>query len=255
MKEFWDNQAKEYGENCHAVNFDELGEDLELFHLAKIVKDDEIICDLGCGNGRTTLALAQIYKKSQFYGVDFSENMISAANNKKKELAIENVHFLVFNATSETIQNQLNFKFDTILCKRLLINVKGEEKLKIINNITQMLKSKGCYIMAECFLEPLHKINTIRIALGLEAIKVHSFNEYLDEDFLNTISNKFYIESIYEAESLYYFISRIFNARLSDNKPEYNAPINKLAVEITKLGIYPIEGYSPERMIVLRKIQ
>lgn len=252
MREFWEGQALKYKEDVMAVNFDPLGEDLELFFLEKHFLDGEKVCDIGCGNGRTILHLARQKKKTEFYGVDFAEGMIDIANKMKKDANVDNVHFLRVDAT-EDLKNVFDFKFDKVMTKRLLINIKGREKFRAVENIRSILKEGGVYVMTECFIEPLQRINEIRKQLSLDEIKVKHFNEYLSADFLEEISGSFEIEKTLDFESLYYFISRIFNAALSQGNPDYHAPINMLALDLIKKGISPIEGYSPEVMHILRK--
>ncbi|MCK5474028.1 MAG: class I SAM-dependent methyltransferase [Candidatus Aenigmarchaeota archaeon] len=254
MKDFWEGQAKKFKYNVQTVNFDPLCEDLEMTFLETLIKDGDVICDVGCGNGRTLIELAKKKKNAKFYGVDFIPQMIDIANEKKNEMNLKNIFFYKSDAATENLAKLFDFKFDKIITKRLLINVKGKSKHQAIKNIHALLKENGTYIMIECFLEPLNKINKIRTELNLEEIKVKTFNEYLPFKFLDDIEDKFVIEKKIDFGSLYYFISRIFNASLSEGDPDYFSPINKLALKLTKMGVSPIEGYSPEIIILLKKI-
>ncbi len=251
-KTFWEKQAKKFGKDVKAVNFDPLEEELEHFFLDQIVPNGVKICDLGCGNGRTIAFLSKRKVDSFFVGVDFSENMIKEA--KKQNLI--NTEFLVGDATSSSFINSLIKEygtFDLVLTKRLLINLFGDHKLKTIYNIYSLLKTHGKYIMIECFVEPLNKINEIRSKLSLREIKVKPFNEYLTQKFINQISHLFAVDTEIDFESTYYFISRIFNAYLSEGEPDYLAPINKLAVKLTKLGYNFLSNLSPEKIYILKK--
>lgn len=253
MKDFWKNQAKEHKFDIKAVNFDPLEEELEHYFLEQLIEDGKIICDIGCGNGRALLNLAAKKKESMFYGLDFVEEMISIAQGQKKSLNIPNVNFYVADAASTEIKTMFDFKFDVVMSKRLLINLKGKNKFDGVLNILSLLKEKGTYIMIECFLEPLERINSIRKALNIEEIKVKPFNEYLTFDFLDRLKDLFVIRKKLDFESLYYFTSRVYNAYLSGGKPDYFAPINKLATELVRMGINTVEGYSPEIIFILEK--
>jgi len=253
MREFWESQADKFKEGVQAVNFDPLAEELELFFLDGLIGDGDVFCDMGCGNGRTLMALAAKRPKAVFYGVDFAKGMIETANAKKEELSVPNAHFYHFDAASKDLSSVLSTRFDKVMTKRLLINLKGNEKLKAVENIYSMLKDNGTYIMIECFTEPLLAINEIRAKLELNEIKVKFFNEYLSFDIFEKINDFFHVEKRMDFASLYYFISRVFNASLSQGDPDYYAPMNKLAVELTKMGVSPIQGYSPELIFLLRK--
>lgn len=192
-KDFWTNQAKEYKFDVKAVNFDPLEEELEFYFLENLIDDKELIFDLGCGNGRTLLELAKKKLNSTFVGIDFVEEMIAIAQEQKKFIDVSNVDFYVADASSEKIRKMFDFKFDKVITKTLLINLKGENKFKAIENIHSVLKEKGIYIMIECFIEPLNRINGIRKSLNLEEIKVKPFNEYLHHEFLEEINDLFII--------------------------------------------------------------
>ncbi len=251
---FWEEQASKYKDNVAAVNFDNQEENLEFHFLKNFLKSNQNICDLGCGNGRTIFSMIEQGIDSNFYGIDMTKGMIDIANKKLKELNYKNVSFYNLSATIDNLSDHFNTQFDTVLSKRLLINIKGDGKYKAIDNIHSLLKDGGIYIMIESFIEPLNRINEIRHKLNLATIHVHDFNEYLTSDFINNIKDKFVIEQIVDFESLYYFISRIFNAKLSEGQPDYNSHLNKLAVELSKYFNINISGYSPQLMYILKKI-
>ncbi len=254
IREFWNQQALKYGYSVKAVNFDPLEEDLEFYFLESLIPTKVKLLDFGCGNGRTLFFLAQKRPRALFVGVDFSKNMINLARQNN---CFENIDFFMGDVLSKsTIENlRKRYKsFDYILTKRLLINLHGiSKKKKALENIWSLLKQGGTYIMIECFLEPLERINEIRLKLDLPIIKVKKFNEYLKEDFLLEIEVFFKIKKVLDFESNYYFISRIFNAYLSQGEPDYFAEINKLAVTLTKMGITFAKDYGPEKILILEK--
>lgn len=252
-KEFWDKQAEIFKTDINAVNFDKNAENLELENIKKLLDNGKVICDMGCGNGRTIFHMLEEQIDSKFYGIDFTKGMIESANEYKTLNNHVNCEFFNYSATSSEILTLFEFQFDTVISKRLLINLKGESKYEAINNIYSILKNDGHYIMVENFIEPLERINNLRKVLKLDPIKVHQFNEYISEEtFFERIKDKFVVEKKIDFLSLYYFISRVFNAM--DEKPNYMSKINLTAVDITKAGIMPIEGYSPEVLYVLKKV-
>lgn len=251
--DFWQTQAAEHGFDVKAVNFDSVEEELEIYFLKNLFKDDDVVCDIGCGNGRTTLELAMRYPDAKFYGLDSSENMIKSAVQQKTKLGISNVCFKVADASFANLPSVFDVKFSKILTKRLLINVKGDSKREVVKSINAMLQENGTYIMVECFLEPLHKTNEVRKILDLPVIKVKSFNEYLTQDFFDVVEQYFVVEKKIDFGSFYYFTSRVFNAALSEGEPKYDAPINKLCASLIKSGICPIDGYAPENIYILTK--
>jgi SAM-dependent methyltransferase len=253
-KTFWNEQARKYGKDARAVNFDPIDNEFAPRIIERLVSDGIVVCDVGCGNGRTLLDLAKNRPNGLFVGCDFSENMIASAEGARGEAGIANVSFRVFDATAPSLPHDMRGKFDLVLTKRLLINVKGQAKRRALENIHDMLKPGGAYILIECFAAPLERINDIRSVMGLDRIRVRPFNEYLADNIFKEIIDGFFeeVERI-DYSSLYYFISRIFNAGISEGEPAYDAPINLLAARLVKAGVNPIQGYSPEVAYVLRR--
>ena len=103
--------------------------------------------------------------------------MIDVANEQKEEAGLSNIHFNVVDACSERFVDAFSSRFDKVITKRLLINLKGDRKLKVVDNIYTILKDRGVYVMVECFIEPLKKINMIRSSLKLNEINIRGFNE------------------------------------------------------------------------------
>ncbi len=53
-------------------------------------KDDEIICEVGCGTARNLIKLSKEYPKSCFYGLDASDEMLKTAHHNVKNANAEN---------------------------------------------------------------------------------------------------------------------------------------------------------------------
>jgi ubiquinone/menaquinone biosynthesis C-methylase UbiE len=253
MKEFWEEQALKFGEDVAAVNFDPIEDQFGAALLEGLVPDNVSVADLGCGNGRNLLALAKARPNGTFVGYDFAENMVSVAESSRQHAGLVNVRFEQLDATTPMLPHNAKNAFEVVVGKRVLINIKGDTKLQALRNIHDMLRADGTYIMTECFIEPLNRINEIRILLRLERISVKSFNEYLTDEFLTEIKRHFTVDRFIDMGSLYYFISRIFNAYLTEGAPDYFAPINQLASKLVLSGVRPLQGYAPEVTYVLKK--
>lgn len=254
-KDFWDNQANQFGESINAVNFDTLSEDLELQTIRSLLNKNDAICDLGCGNGRLLSFLRDNDMTGRLVGSDFTEGMITAANIlKERDPKYQDISFYHLDATQPHLSTTLGKNFDAVITKRLLINLESESaREKVLMNIHELLKPNGLYLMTECFEEPLRRTNEIREKLNLDAIKVHEFNRYLTNDFMNIVTRYFDVIKMVDFQSTYYFVSRVMNAYLSEGTPSYTAPINQLAVQLINEGYNLIEGYSPEVIYCLRK--
>ena len=250
---FWNEQAK-YGYDVKAVNFDPIKEELELEELKKLIHDTtETILDIGCGNGHTIIELALYFPHKLFYGIDKSNAMIDVAKQKKEELSLGNVYFFVGDATDNKWSNFFKFHFDIVICKRLFINVFNNHK-EIFSNVFNLLEPDGVFLVLECFIEPLQRVNKVRKLFGLKKITVHSFNKYLVNDvFFQDAKQFFDIVDVVDFLSFYYFVSRVFNAHLSNGEPDYHSKINMCCRKLILNGVNPIVGYCPEYLICMRK--
>lgn len=253
MKDFWEEQARKHGDGVAAVNFDPVEDQFAAALLEEQVPDKMSVADIGCGNGRTLIHLAQSRAGGTFVGYDFAENMVRVAEDRRQALGLVNLRFECFDASSTILPAGAKGAFDIVIGKRVLINIKGSDKRQAVKNIYEMLREGGRYFMTECFIEPLDRINDIRENLGLARIPVRPFNEYLTSAFMEDVARYFTIEKVADIGSLYYFISRVFNAYLSEGEPDYFAPMNKLASKLVLSGVRPMQGYAPEVTHVLKK--
>ncbi len=251
-EEFWEEQGRKFKENLGAVNFDPREDELEKLLLSEFVNNPGCFCDFGCGNGRTTIELAKQHPASEFHGWDFSQSMVDAANSLKEREGVANVFFKVVDGKSGMPSNYID-AFDMVMTKRMLINLKGDQKNKALKNIAQILKKGGVYLMVECFLEPLNRTNEFRKFLGLDEIKVHSFNEYINLGMLEEVEIDFDLVKHIDFESEYYYMSRIYNAALSNGSPSYDAPINMLSTKLNSISRNVITGFAPEQLYVFLK--
>lgn len=94
------------------------------------------ILDLGCGSGRSFMKL----KDAEFYGVDFSNEMLKYAKQKAEELKIKAV-------LTKSKTNKLLFKdnfFDATICHATLHCIESnKERKETLKEIYRTLKPNG----------------------------------------------------------------------------------------------------------------
>jgi SAM-dependent methyltransferase len=165
--------------------------------------------------------------------------MVEAAKDLAAGRALKgSVNFQVGNVLSLSGFPQ---EFDLIYTERALINLPDWPSQKqAIENIIELLKPGGLYVMCENSLDGLAEINLWRQQLGLAEIKPPWHNRYLRDDEINQSTFPgAKLESISYYGATYYFLSRIVNAWLAaqeKKEPEYDAPVNQLALRLPPLG-------------------
>ncbi len=91
-----------------------LGRDYLIVNLD--AKDNDIVCEVGCGTARNLIKLSQKYPKAKFYGLDASDEMLKTAqNNLKNAHAEKNV--ILKQAFSQNFEPQSLFNIDKPLDK------------------------------------------------------------------------------------------------------------------------------------------
>jgi len=96
------------------------------------------IIDIGCGTGHTVLEIAKHFPEHQFLGIDNSEQSLSIARNRAKQLNVRNIRF-----QKENIEGSLSDlgRFDIILCLGVLHHTKN--LTTILQRIVQLLREDG----------------------------------------------------------------------------------------------------------------
>ena len=129
-KTYWNLRAKKNKHTIKSTTNFNLIKEFEisiLKHLIQKYLNKKIlkILELGCGNGVNLKGLKNIFPKFEFYGIDYSEEMIKYAKKNNN-----NINFYLADITNTDIYNQLP-KFDVIFTNRCLINLKSENKVKL----------------------------------------------------------------------------------------------------------------------------
>lgn len=135
--------------------------------------------------------------------------------------------------------------FDVVYTTRTLINLQSwEDQKKAIKECLRV--SRKLVIFSEAFWEPFCRLNALRHVVGLEPLKVHDFNLYLDQSKFEAQLPNFELR---EFMSTYYFGSRVFR-EMVDVSRDYKNPVNTIFYEFQKL--YPSKGVGVQMAYIVR---
>jgi len=232
---FWNARA---GLGQWAGTRDVIAKQLEIEAIAAYVHDGMKILDIGCGNGITAIEIARRYSVDVM-GIDFAEEMIAAA--KSMAVGQQLRGSVKFQTGDVRKPSDFSEKFDLIYTERALINLPDwSAQQQAIIGITSLLVDGGLYVMCENSQDGLDEINSLRERSGLPKIIPPWHNRYFRDAELQTITfPKVKLEGINYFSSTYYFLSRVVNAWLAaqdGQEPQYEAPVNKLALRLPPLG-------------------
>jgi ubiquinone/menaquinone biosynthesis C-methylase UbiE len=235
IKEFWEKQAIAFKDSHSASWGDNFAIDLEIGNIAKYIKENDIVLDVGCSNGHATLAMLQ-KKPGELYGIDYAENMIHYANESKASLPkADNVFFEVGDIRKMKFSDNM---FDVVYTTRVLINLPNwEEQIQGIEECLRITKKGGVVIFSEAFWEPLVLLNSLRMLKQLPPLVEHDFNRYLKKTKIEYLLNKKGLNwKAEEFSSIYYLGSRFLRDLVTNpaDYPGYSNPINKIFHDIEK---------------------
>lgn len=253
--EFWNSRA-----NLGSLaGTNDLGlKQLEMQTLSSYISDGQRVLDLGCGSGTTAFFLAE-NKSLKITGMDYSPEMVKQANHERDlrgispsylDFAVQDVRKLNELLAAQTIP------YDMVITERVLINLETwEEQKNAIREIIKLLRPGGIYLMCENLRDGLNNLNTMRTSIGLEPIASPWHNRYLEQKEVSEIDFAELIE-YRDFTSAYYLCSRVINAWLAkeqNEEPKYDAPINRLALELSKFPQFESLNIGQTRLWVLRR--
>lgn len=249
VRAVWDEFARRYGLDPRASTPDSYLVDLEIRTLTNYIANGERLLDIGCGNGYTSVKLAQ-KRAVEVMGTDLSLEMISYARqvleNHQGKLKGK-AQFEVGDVLSPDFTQRFGQNcFDTVLTKRTLINVLswGEQKEAIIK-IWNLLKPGGKYIMIEATMQGYENMNSLRERLHIAKTPIRWHNNYLDEEkLIPFLKERFDIVCVRNFSSTYYIGSRVIQPLILKpfkQEPRYDFFLNRFFSHLPSFGNYGIQ--------------
>jgi len=111
------------------------------------VKEDSVVYEVGCSTGTLTLKMAEHNKlktEAKFIGVDIEDDMINAANDKKKDKCNKNVEFV-----SDSILEMDLEMSDMIICYYTVQFIRPSVRQELINKLYASLNWGGALLLFE----------------------------------------------------------------------------------------------------------
>jgi len=213
------------------------------------------VLDLGCGNGFVLQLLAKTHPSCHFWGVDFSEDLLSIARDRN----LPDVNFSRGDARRLSFVDE---QFDLVYTERCLINILDPtEQIAGLREIARVLKPGGYYLMIECFTDGLQNNNKARADCGLPLIKEAYHNKYFEKAaFLNVIKDLFTAAELSDSAappfpfhnnflSSYYFVSRVLYPSITKGEVARNSEVAKFFSFLP-----PVGNYSPIQALLWKRV-
>lgn len=230
IRQYWDDQAVKHKDSYLATTPDKYAKELEIASIGRFLKDGMNVLDVGCGNGYSTVAYAEMCD-IKIIGLDYSEQMIRCAEANNKQIP--------FTCADVTAMEYEDATFDLVMSNRCLINLTSPDMQEVaIREICRVLKPGGSYIMCENTQQGLDALNGVRELAGLPRIETRWHNLYLDEEHILPFARELFdVREARNFASFYYLASRVINARISQDQgvsPQYESDINRVAAMVSE---------------------
>jgi SAM-dependent methyltransferase len=226
---------------------------LEEERLAKYLRLDDTVLEIGCGDAAHTVRYARQVKR--IFGLDVADTLITHARQRAERAQIDNVKFVV----GSVLDLESIFPggdFDCVLSQRCLINLPTwEHQQDALRRIHGVLRRGGLFLMTEGFQDELDDLNHVRQAVGLSTIKVVSYNRNLRHDeFDSFIATYFDVETVQDY-GLYLLLSRVFHPlAVSPGEPRHDSHLNEVAGLLERAVDLPeCRRFSYNLLYVLRR--
>lgn len=259
IKEYWEGRAKQHKGNTAATTNDIYLRELEITTLVETLQSINLsagsrVLDVGCGDGYSTLKIAEALPGVSFLGIDYADNMIGTALGRL-ESHNDLANRVAFKIGDVMVLDQAcgNSIYDAVISDRCLINLDSfANQSHAIGEIARHTKSGGYYIAIENFVEGHDQMNRARHAVGLPEIAINWHNLYFKEPEFVQSARRFFENTVFkDFSSSYYFATRVIYSamcQMHGEEPDYEHDIHKVAVRLPWMG-----QFSPIRMVVLRR--
>ena len=168
IRRFWDERAQTFGTDQRATLGETYLRHVEIREVTRRLRRlrPASVLDVGCGNGFSTRHYAKAIPRTQFIGVDFSQEMIGHAAGD----CPANCRFAVADVTdSSTLPRG---PFDAILTQRCLQNLPDyEQQHAAIGHLLARRSAGGTLLLNECSKDGVAQLNGLRRRLGMEPIE------------------------------------------------------------------------------------
>ncbi|MBT5399196.1 class I SAM-dependent methyltransferase [bacterium] len=252
IRRFWNDQGDKFLDSIEATTPDPLAKELELEALEAVLDRSKRTLEAGCGNGYNLFSLST-HIKEDLVGFDYSNSMIEVANKTLLNKPKLSSRISFYNASILDDISSLG-SFPQIFTDRCLINLTSiNQQIDALNNLSNMLDFGGNLVLIESTKQGQSALNSLREYAGLPKIPSRWHNLFIDEEeFFRNIPDSLMHVKTENFSSLYFVISRVFNAKLAPQgkEPDYMSEINKLAKSIPTFG-----ANSPLKLFQFKKVK
>lgn len=237
IKKFWDDRAKEFGEDWRATLGEKYLRLLEIKTMTGLIKSYRPgrVLDVGCGNGYSTKLYANSFPNIEFIGIDYSEKMIQQANKSP----VKNCNFVIGDVLNTNLLPE--GVFDLIITQRCLQNLTDyESQQQAINNLISKKSIHGALLLMECSKDGVEQLNRFRTKMGLKPFENI-------EPWHNNFFHDNKLRKDFNADIVYFTSTYMFLVKLITIHPWVSLFLSVLGYHLPQFGKF---GY--DRLYIIK---
>lgn len=227
IKALWSQRARGVTFDAQVTHRDVYQRQIEFEALSAHLRPEDVVLDVGCGNGWSTAQLAS--HCAHITGLDYSDAMIARARQEHPPAV--NIDWRVGDVLTLADRD----RYDAVTTTRCLINiVDWNLQQQAIRNIRRAIRPGGRFLMLEGVADGRAALSRLREQVGLPPLPVVPHN--LDFDRHATLR---FLEGLFarvelEADGLYDLITRVlYPHAIAPAEPEYNSALHRSAAALT----------------------
>lgn len=242
IKKHWDNSAERNTTSLLSTTKTATIKKLEINAIYRVIRDfsgskkSERLLEVGCGNGHNLFGLKDIFPHIELQGVDYSEEMIAAAQKINCKNYNSEIEFLVADSLKIPNGKLKRHTYDFVVSNRMLINLNSWTLQKqAIRNMVQLINPNGYLIIIENFINSYANQNALRALIGLPSRVPDAYNKFLDENmFEKFVSEEVGLEitKVENFASLHDILLYILLPHLNAGTISYDHPLMNSVTEL-----------------------
>lgn len=244
----WNERAASVAADIEVNLMDIFQREIEYDYVCRYLEPGSRVLEVGCGNGFSTERFRELVGHVDAF--DFAEKMIDRAREAFGETNNRFIHDNVLDP------QHLDADYDTVVCIRVLINLRDlEQQLIAIRNLAALTKRGGRLILAEGFTEGFEGLNDLRRQVGLPKIKPAEINFYSSyEDLRPVLEESFELDETFHLGAYDYLTRVMYPLVVGAENAKHNTNFSERCSELARaFNPASFESLSRMRGLVLRR--
>lgn len=238
----WETFAQRYGTSILATTKTDTIKKLEIDAFLRMIRKTGLeakkglkILEVGCGNGHNCIYMSKGLSNAQFWGIDYSKEMVEAALKFRDENGMKNrLHIQWGDMMKLSEDTSVPSDFDFVFTDRVLINLNTHRmQEEAVDQMSSKLRPGGYFMIIENFITVYERQNDLREIMLLDRRKPDSYNLFIDDKTWVKHCEKFMkLVTVENFGSLHDILLYVLIPALNGGHIDYKHPLMPIVTEL-----------------------